>query len=537
MDLGLNAMTELMLLGDEAIGIGAIHAGLSVAYGYPGTPSTEILEFILNYIKQNKEKQIYAAWCSNEKTAYEEALGVSMVGKRALVTMKHVGLNVAADPFISSAILKIKGGLVLAVADDPGMHASQNEQDSRFYSDFAHIVCFEPHSQQEAYEMAKEAFAISERFRIPVVIRIVTRLAHSRAKVKFGKINETNPLSAEIDKTCWMTLPVLAKKSFAELLAAQTKFQAYAEESIYNPLYINNNFVKFGVITTGIAVNYYKENLDNFKVKPSHLHIGVYPMPVDKIRRLAQQVDKLVVMEEGYPFVEKRLRGILPTNKIIIGKEDALIPQSGELTPDNIRPALGLIVRETPLKKEIKLPNRPPQLCQGCPHTSTFVAIKKIVADIPTTIVTSDIGCYSLGAVAPFDAIDSMVCMGASIGMAKGAVEAGAGPVIATIDDGTFIHSGMSSLVDCIAAKINVTIIIMDNSIVAMTGGQETILPSSKLKQLIMGMGVEPEHIKNIIPLPKNLEDNIKIIKEEMAYKGVSIILSARECIQYCRQK
>ena len=441
-------MKEMILLGDEAVAMGAMHAGISAAYGYPGTPSTEIMEFLQDHIKKNELDNIQASWFSNEKTACEGSLGVSMVGKRALVTMKHVGLNVAADAFINAANLKIKGGLVLCVADDPGFHASQNEQDSRFYADFAHVVCFEPRHQQESYEMIKEAFDVSEQFNIPVIFKMVTRLAHSRAMVKLGETKNQNQLVDKVDKLNWNTLPALSRKRFGELLADQNDFLTYTEKSNYNPLFINPEFSDFAVITTGTARNYYEENLDELKSKPSHLHISVYPMPVDKIRQLAEHTNKVIVIEEGYSFVERRLRGILPMEKTIIGKEDHVIPRFNELTPDNIRNALGLPERATPNHKELELAGRPPQLCQGCSHRDTFSMINKYVADVPNTIVTSDIGCYSLGALDPYKSIDSIVCMGASIGMAKGAAEAGAESVIATIGDGTFVHTGMPALVD-----------------------------------------------------------------------------------------
>jgi indolepyruvate ferredoxin oxidoreductase alpha subunit len=523
-------MNEQILLGDEAIAMGAVHAGISAAYGYPGTPSTEVMEFLQSFSAKNGYP--HAAWSCNEKTAVEEAIGVSMVGRRALVTMKHVGLNVAADSFMNAANLKIKGGLVLLVADDPGMHASQNEQDSRFFADFAYVMCFEPRKQQEAYEMTKEAFAISERFNIPVILRIVTRLAHSRALVKFSDIKEAKPLAPKVDRSGWMTLPGMARKRFGELLARQPEFLAYTEESAHNLLVLNPSFTDFGVITTGTACNYYEENVTEFQHQPSHLHIGVYPMPVKKIRELAAHVKKIVVIEEGYSYVERYLRGILPSDKIIIGKEDNVIPRFGELNPDNIRAALGLSVRAGHHAKEFPLPNRPPQLCPGCPHTNTFTMIKDAIKDYPNAIVTSDIGCYSLGAMPPIAVIDSLVCMGASIGMAKGAAEVGAYPVIATIGDSTFLHSGITPLIDCVAANANVTVVIMDNSTVAMTGAQEPIVPSSHLRKLVDGLGIDAKHVREIIPLPKNAAENVKILQEEIAHNGVSVIISLRECLQ-----
>jgi indolepyruvate ferredoxin oxidoreductase, alpha subunit len=528
-------MEQMLLLGDEAVAVGAIHAGLSAAYGYPGTPSTEIMEYLLNYSAKNNTP--HAAWCSNEKTAYEEALGASMVGKRVLVTMKHVGLNVAADPFMNSALVKINGGLVLAVADDPGMHSSQNEQDSRFYADFAKIICFEPRNQQEAYEMTIEAFEVSEKFHIPVLLRLVTRLSHSRAVTKVGTRRKENQLKKSQDKSDWLTLPSIAKAHYAHRLEVYNEFVSSAELTNHNPLTLNESFNEYGVITTGLGCNYYEENLKDLEQKSSHLHIGYYPIPVEKIRTLAEQVNKIIVIEEGYPFVERFLRGILPQKIKIVGKLDNVVPSSGELTPDNVRPALGLKPRKTLDIKATTLPSRPPQLCKGCPHIDTYNAIKDAISDYKNSIVASDIGCYSLGALPPLAVLDSLVCMGASIGMAKGAAEAGMHPVLATIGDSTFLHTGISPLIDAIVADANITLIIMDNSTTAMTGAQDTILPSSKLEGLVKGLGVNPKHLRIFIPLRQHHDKNVAIIKEEIEHKGVSVIIAVRECIKILGKK
>lgn len=526
-------MGEMVLLGDEALAQGAIDAGISSAYGYPGTPSSEIMEYLLDYTKKNDG--IFASWCSNEKTAYEEALGASIVGKRVLVTMKHVGLNVAADPFMNSALLDIKGGVVIAVADDPGMHSSQGEQDSRYFSAFARIMCFEPRNQQETYEMTREAFEVSEKFHIPVMIRIVTRLAHSRAVVNPATVRAQNKLQKTDNTAGWMLLPALARKNWSKLLDQQKDFEAYTTASEYNPLTINSNFKEFGVITTGLGRNYYDEAALEFEQKPSHLHISSYPVPVEKVRALCSIVDKVVVIEEGCTFVEDYLRGYLEQSVEISGKQDGAVPITGELNPDNIRPALGLPVRSG-LKTELELPGRPPQLCQGCPHADTYAALNEARTAFDNSIVTSDIGCYSLGALPPYKAIETIICMGASIGTAKGAAEAGFGPAVAVIGDSTFLHSGISPLVDAISCGTPMTVIILDNLTVAMTGGQETILPSSRLQPLIEGIGIDPEHIKTIIPLKKHHEENVGILKTEMEYRGISVIIAFRECIETAKK-
>ncbi len=527
-------MSEMVLLGDEAVAMGAIHAGLTAAYAYPGTPSTEITEFLIRYSEKNHKP--VAQWCANEKTAYEAALGVSFSGKRALVAMKHVGLNVAADPFMNSAIVNIHGGLVVVVADDPGMHSSQNEQDSRYFADFARILCLEPTNQQEAYEMTKEAFEISERFHIPVMIRLVTRLAHSRAVVKLKDQRNENILQKVPNPNSWILLPSNAKKQWHQLLEIQKDLQQHAEESKYNILQLNPQFKEFGVITTGLGLNYYLENLPELDPKPSHLHISEYPIPAEKIRQLSAQVKKIVILEEGYPFVERFMRGILSPPIEIFGKIDGAVPAEGELTPDNIRPALGLAQRDRKGTVHFNLPNRPPQLCPGCPHADTFTSLKKAMAIFQETMVTSDIGCYTLGALPPYNAIESTVNMGASVGMAKGAADAGFYPVVAVIGDSTFLHSGVTPLMDAVAHNTNMTLIILDNETVGMTGGQPTVLPSSRLEKVVLGIGVDPQHLRVIPTHRKFIDQNSQIILDEVKYEGLSVIIAVRECVETAKR-
>jgi indolepyruvate ferredoxin oxidoreductase alpha subunit len=526
-------MAELVLLGDEALAAAAVDAGISAAYAYPGTPSSEIMEYLLT---QNDGSYI-AEWCANEKTSYEAAVGVSYVGKRTLVCMKHVGLNVAADPFMNSAILNIHGGLVLAVADDPGMHSSQNEQDSRYFADFARIICLEPRNQQEVYEMTREAFELSERFHIPVMVRLVTRIAHARAMVKTAPPLAQKKIDKSDDKAGWMLLPSTSRKLWSRLIEMQKDFRDYTENCSHNTLSLNTGFRDFGVITTGLGWNYYRENSDDLPQQPSHLHISAYPVPQEKIRKLAGAVEKIIILEEGYPFVERYLRGILGTPIEIAGKEDGSLPAAGELTPDTIRPALGLAAKEHVDAGTPGLPGRPPQFCAGCPHIDTYTALNNALSQFNEKIVTSDIGCYTLGYLPPFQSIETCLCMGASVGMAKGASQAGYRPVVATIGDSTFLHSGVTPLIDAVRSEADMTLIILDNSTTAMTGGQETILSSSKIQQLVEGIGVDPEHIKLIKPLKKHQEENTKVILDEIGYSGVSVVIALRDCIQTLKNK
>jgi indolepyruvate ferredoxin oxidoreductase alpha subunit len=528
-------MPEMVLLGDEALAMGAIDAGISAAFAYPGTPSSEIMEYL--QAAAPRYGDFVAEWCSNEKTAYEAAVGVSLVGRRVLVSMKHVGLNVAADPFINSALLTIHGGLVLAVADDPGMHSSQNEQDSRFYADFARIICLEPRTQEEVYKMTREAFDLSEAFHIPVMLRLTTRIAHSRAVVQTGERRARNPLNKSTEKAGWMLLPATARKLWARLLAVQGRFLEFSENSPYNSLELNEKFDDFGIITAGLGWNYYMENRDELPVKPSHLHISVYPLPVKKIRMLAERVKRIVVIEEGFSFVERALLGVLPPSVKISGKEDGALPRTGELTPDNVRGILGLAPKPGIDATGVEIPGRPPQLCAGCPHRDSYDALNQAMAGFEPKLVASDIGCYTLGYLPPYQAIETCLCMGASVGMARGAARAGFQPAVAVIGDSTFLHSGITPLVDAIATGTNMTLLILDNSTTAMTGGQRTILTSSRLEKLVHGLGVDPDHIRLIVPLKKHTEENARIIRREIEYRGVSVIIALRDCIQTLKQR
>jgi indolepyruvate ferredoxin oxidoreductase alpha subunit len=521
-----------VLLGDEAVALAALDAGITAAYAYPGTPSTEIFEFLED---QAAERDVIAHWCANEKTAYEQALGVSMSGRRSLVSMKHVGLNVAADPFVNSAIVSIDGGLVVAVADDPGMHSSQNEQDSRVLADFARIPCLEPADQQEAYEMTREAFEISERFHVPVLIRLVTRLCHGRARVETSPPVEQRPITAHHDPAEWTLLPSISRGLWRRLLDLQPELSAYGAGSNHITLDWNDGGAT-AVITTGIARTYFRENAPELAVLPPHLHIGAYPGADDAIRELADRVDRILILEDGYPVVEDRLRGILPHRWTVSGRRDGTLPLDGELTPDTVRTALGLPTRERIVVADIDLPTRPPQLCTGCPHSDSYAAVAMALADTDSAIVASDIGCYSLGALPPYEAIGSLVCMGASIGMAKGGTDAGMRPSLAVIGDSTFLHSGLTGLIDAVAADTDMTILVLDNGTVAMTGLQPTAL-SNRLEPIATGIGVAPEHVRIVDIGPKAVSELAGVLREEIDHPGVSIVVAVRECIEAAKAR
>ncbi|MDF1569340.1 MAG: thiamine pyrophosphate-dependent enzyme [Spirochaetaceae bacterium] len=530
-------MNDRALLGDEAVALGALHAGIGAAYGYPGTPSTEIMEYLLDAESNGADGGFVARWSANEKTAFEEALGTSFCGRRALVTMKHVGLNVAADPFMNAALLDIKGGIVLAVADDPGMHSSQNEQDSRYFADFAMIPCLEPTDQQEAYDMTRRAFDLSEELSLPVMIRLVTRLSHSRAAIETAEPRRPNPLNKTEDRTGWTLIPAWARKRYAELIGKQEKMAELSETSPYNSVSGSDGKVPLGVITTGLARNYFVENAVDLDTDYRHLHIGQSPWPKEKIRSLIDGSERLLILEEGMPLLERYIRGIGRDSASVAGKLDGTVVRQGELNPDNVREALGLPARASLEFDPGRLPMRPPQLCQGCPHEDSYRFIKETAAKIGPSVVTSDIGCYALGVLPPLQVPETVVCMGASITMAKGAAEAGHPNVMAVIGDSTFYHSGLTGLVDCVADQAAVTIIIMDNSTVAMTGGQTTRLASARLPQVVEGLGVEAEHIHILDAMRKDHDANVAVLEKELAYRGPSVIITVRECLETLRKK
>ena len=522
---------KLLLLGDEAIALGAIHAGLSGVYAYPGTPSTEITEYIQGN-PMAAERKIHCRWSANEKTAMEAALGMSYMGKRAMVCMKHVGMNVCADAFVNSAMTGTNGGLVVVAADDPSMHSSQNEQDSRFYGKFAMVPVFEPSSQQEVYGMMKDAFELSERYKLPVVLRMVTRMAHSRAVVETAEIREPNAMTYPDNPKDWVLLPAVARKRNVRLVGLQKDLLQEAENSKYNKL-IDGKDKSLGIIACGIAYNYLMEHFKDGCPYPV-LKVSQYPLPVNKVKELAEMCDSLLVLEDGQPVVEEMLRGVLDQNITIKGRLTGEVPRTGELTPDNIIAALGLKDEEVFPPCELVVP-RPPALCQGCGHRFMFEALNNVLKEYDNSRVFGDIGCYTLGYLPPYQALHSVVDMGASITMAKGAADAGQFPSVAVIGDSTFTHSGMTGLLDAVNEKTNIVVVISDNLTTGMTGGQDSA-GTGRIENICRGIGVEPEHVRVVVPLPQNMEEMQNVIREEINYNGVSVVIPRRECIQTARR-
>lgn len=531
--------TKKLLLGDEALALGAINAGLSGAYAYPGTPSTEILEFVQGN-EVARERHIHSHWSSNEKTAVEEALGMSFCGKRAIVSMKHVGLNVAADAFVNSAMTGANGGLLVIAADDPSMHSSQNEQDSRYYADFALLPVLEPSDQQEAYDMAAYGFNLSEKFAIPVLVRLVTRLSHSRAVVETDtEAAPENKLHYPSNPRQWVLMPAISKERYKVLLSDYKKFEESSEASPFNH-YIDGKDKSLGLVVTGLAWNYVKEAFPDGIPFPV-VKISQYPLPSKMIGKLFDECEAVMVIEEGQPLVERKLRGLLDRTGKIFGKLSGQLNITGELNPDLVKEGIAKVkadifaeTKEIIPASQVTKP-RPPALCQGCGHRDVYAALNGVLEEYESPKVFGDIGCYTLGFLSPFNAIDTCVDMGASITMAKGAADAGQHPSVAIIGDSTFTHSGMTGLLDAINENTPLTVIISDNLTTGMTGGQDS-QGTGKLEDICKGLGADPGHVRTIDSHPKNVEQMKDLFREEINYPGLSVIISRRECIQTARR-
>jgi indolepyruvate ferredoxin oxidoreductase alpha subunit len=525
---------KLLLLGDEAIAQAAIDAGLSGIYAYPGTPSTEITEFVQKS-KEAKEKGIRSNWSANEKTAMEAALGMSYAGKRAMVCMKHVGLNVAADPFLNSAITGANGGLIVVVADDPSMHSSQNEQDSRVLGKFALVPILEPTNQQEAYDMVHYGFEISEKYQTPVLLRITTRLAHSRADVERKQSLPQNKINLPENLRQFVLLPAIARNRYKILLSRQPDFNRESETKGFNQ-YFDGSDKSLGIITSGIAYNYLMENYPDNNIPYPVLKICQYPFPKPMFEKIYNDCENILVLEEGYPVIEEMLRGILDNGKKIMGRLTGEVPRDGELNPVIVAKSIGIFHSDVKNVPPIVAP-RPPQLCAGCPHIESVKFINNIINPNYTKgRVFSDIGCYTLAALPPYETINSCVDMGASITMAIGAADAGIVPAIAVIGDSTFTHSGMTGLLDAVNNNSPITVVILDNATTAMTGGQESSA-YGRLESICKGIGVDENHIKVLKPLKAHEKENERIFQEELNYDGPSVIITRRECIQTISKK
>jgi len=535
-----------LLLGDEALALAACDAGVKAFYGYPGTPSTEIFEAGEKYIEKTNDGRV-AEWAANEKVAYEFALGTSYTGYRSVVTMKHVGLNVAFDAFVNSAITGVQGGLIVAVADDPSMHSSQNEQDTRVLADFAHLPLLEPSTPQEVYDFTIQAFELSEKLKLPVVIRLVTRLAHSRGEVFTNKDKlapTTVGIPSEEEKDNWVLIPAIARGRYRDL--RQKLPEIIKEASVYNSTTVNGQ-QKQGVLMAGMGIAYFEQYLGDNDIatdKYNQLRIGAYPVDVEMLKSFVTKCDSIYVFEEDYPYLEDMIIPYCEGKCTVHGRRDGVLTIDGELNVATIRAALenkkieGKVDDKLLSQISDLIEIRPPKLCDGCGHSDAYEAITTALKNIGVkdARIFGDIGCYTLGVQPPFNAINTCVEMGASLSMAFGAAMAGMSPSVGIIGDSTFFHSGMPTLLSAAKSKLNMNLVIMDNSIVGMTG-QQIPVAADIAPTLAKATGFTEDQIHVFIPLPKKTKDNIEKLEKIFSEEKPSLIIFKRKCIQAMRRK
>jgi indolepyruvate ferredoxin oxidoreductase alpha subunit len=514
-----------LMTGNEAVARGAYEAGLTFASAYPGTPSTEILENMVKY-----KDDLYCEWAPNEKVALEAAIGASIAGARSMAAMKHVGVNVAADPLFTFAYTGVTGGCVLISADDPGMHSSQNEQDNRNYATAARVLMLEPSDSQESKDFMKLGLELSEKFDTPVLLRMTTRVCHSKSLVSLEDRIEKLLVPYEKNITKYVATPANGKALRRKLIDRLNAMEEYSNTAEINRTEYNGS--KIGVISSGVAYQYAREV---FGDEVSYLKLGMtFPMPMAKIREFAGKVEKIYVVEEMDPYIENHLKmaGIS-----CIGKE--IIPEMDELNTDIVRKAVFGTSTET-LNSEKEAVVRPPSLCAGCPHRGFFYALKKK----KNIIITGDIGCYTLGSAAPLSAMDTCICMGGSISAGHGAAMAlkknGSDlKVVSVIGDSTFFHTGVNSLMDVAYNKGNSVTVILDNRITGMTGHQEnpgtgfTLMgePASEvdIPLLCKAIGIKEENIYIINPL--HLKESEDALSGALAKDEASVIIAKWPCI------
>lgn len=509
-----------LLIGNAAVARGLYEAGCAVFSSYPGTPSTEITEFASKY------DEIYCEWAPNEKVAMEVAFGASLGGKRSACAMKHVGLNVAADPLFTLSYTGVTGGMVICVADDPGMHSSQNEQDSRHYAIAAKVPMVEPADSAEAYEFAKKAYDLSEKFDTPVFLRICTRIAHSQSIVETGERAEKEAIPYEKNPAKYIMMPGNAKKRHPVVEQRTLDLTEFAENCEFNKVEIGG--ADIGIITSGTCYQYVKEVFgDSVSVYKLGL---INPMPVNALKEFASKVKKVVVVEELDGIIESHCKNI---GIEVEGKDK--FTNIGEFSQKTIADVFGKARKES-TSIETEIPGRPPMMCAGCPHRGMYYVLAK-----NKVTVLGDIGCYTLGAVPPLSAMDSTLCMGASVsgvhGFNKAGLEATEGKTVAVIGDSTFMHSGVTGLINIAYNGSNSTVIILDNSITGMTGHQQNPTtgynikgdPAGKinLEALCHSIGINRVTVVD----PYNLEECERVLKEELAAKEPSVIISRRPCV------
>lgn len=529
-------MREYML-GNVAIARGLLEGGVQVIAGYPGTPSSEIIDTLAS----REDRDYHIEWSVNEKVAMEVAVGAAWTGVRSVVTMKHVGLNVAADPFMTLAYAGTKGGLIAIVADDPSCHSSQNEQDTRRYAQFALVPCFDPSTPQEAKDMLPYAFEFSEKFEIPVIFRPTTRISHGKSDIELGEIPAEKAVphfEKLLDR--WVMLPKNARPRHTHILSIQQAMEDELAESPWNSLEIKPG-AKMGVIGSGIASVYAKEALRELGLEASFLKIGTYPVPRKLILELLSTVDTVLIFEELEPVVEEQVRILAQEAGLevsILGKEGGFVPREGELDIsaflETLKKVFGLDIEHESGKVSLELAPRPPALCAGCSHRATFYSMRKVFGK--DAIYPSDIGCYTLGIQS--GTVETTLCMGSSISIASGLYHAGEKrPICCSIGDSTFFHTGMNSLLNAVFNKANITVTILDNRITAMTGhqpnpgvgftvtGEPTVEVS--LAELCRAMGAGSVAVVD----PYNLEEIQEAFKAAKDFEGTAVVIAKQPCV------
>ena len=511
-----------LLTGNEAVARGAYEAGVTIGSAYPGTPSTEIFEALAQY------DEIYSEWAPNEKVAAEVVVGASMAGARAISAMKHVGMNVASDPIYTHAYLGVNGGCVYVTADDPGLHSSQNEQDNRYVALHAKIPMLEPSDSQECKDMIGIAYEISEKYDVPIIFRMTTRVCHSKSVVALGERNEIGIKQYERNIPKFVATPAACRRHHVELEEKLQRLEDFSNETDLNFTLINKD-AKMGVITSGISFQYAKEV---FGEQASYLKLGfTYPIPKQKIKDFAANYDTLYVVEENDPYLETQIKAL---GISVLGKEK--IPITGELNPEIIATLLSKKPDYVQQDKDL-VKGRPPTLCSGCPHRGLFFELSKR----KDAVITGDIGCYTLGSADPLNAMDSVICMGAGVSAAHGFAKVfeqtnDNRKVFGVVGDSTFFHSGITSLIDIVYNQSDCTIIILDNRVTGMTGHQENPgtgytlkgkkAPIIEIEPLVRSIGIEDVHQVN----PNNLKEVREALNTASVFDGPSVIITKWPC-------
>jgi len=544
-------LNKEFLLGNEAIARGLLESGVAVAAGYPGTPSSEILAALAPLAggqepPSGRSRGFHVEWSVNEKVAMEVAAGAAWAGARSVATMKHVGLNVAADPFMTLSHTGVVGGMIVLVADDPFCHSSQNEQDSRVYAKFAKVPCLDPASPQEAKDMVAYAYELSEKYQTPVVLRPTTRVSHGKAGVTIGPLPEhplpegPRPVKFVRNVERYVVLPKNTRVLLKNLNMKQEAIRKELLSSPWNRLQIREGS-RLGVIASGVATTYVEEALASIDAPVSYLKVGAYPLDPLLITKLAESVDRVLVVEELTPFVEEQVR--MYTDDVM-GKMTGEVPHEGEfdvlLVTNVIRRALGMPpVAVAPPPAGVELPMRPPAMCPGCPHRATYYALKSVFKE--DAIFASDIGCYTLGT--QMGTVDTCLCMGASITIASGLSFAGVeNKIVCTIGDSTFLHTGIPGLINAVYNGANITVVILDNRTTAMTGHQQhpglgeritgEPAPEVSLEQIVKACGVD--HLQVVDPL--DLETTKAAFRAAYGRDGVNVVIARQPCVITARR-